>query len=165
MRGRRSNRRREIRDGALPHSFSPGVPWPIECTIIVRIFLRTWRADQRAEPVHALPFGTFVSFSWTFDRGSALSLLRHVFRPNQHPSQERPLLDSDFELEQFAPRAARSPPSRYRRASLAYRLAAGSVTRATMKFSHSLLFNAVPDWNNHYLACVQTGYRHQFIIS
>lgn len=23
-----------------------------------------------------------------------------------------------------------------------------------MKFSHSLLFNAVPEWTNHYLACV-----------
>ncbi|GAA5909413.1 Pho91p [Sporobolomyces salmoneus] len=82
-----------------------------------------------------------------------ISFLQHLFQPTYHTLQHEQPTDSDLELQPLAPpppSAVRSPQSRYRRASLFY--SSVQPSKGKMKFSHSLLFNAVPDWNNHYLA-------------
>ncbi|GAA5961781.1 hypothetical protein JCM3765_004069 [Sporobolomyces pararoseus] len=85
-----------------------------------------------------------------------LSLLRHLLQPNYHTLQQDQPIDSDLELQPLAQRptpTARSPFSRFRRLALLYSPDSDSrPDKGKMKFSHSLLFNAVPDWNNHYLA-------------
>ena len=89
---------------------------------------------------------------------TALSLLRHLFKPTYHTLQQEQPIDSDLELQPLAQRpssTARSPFSRFRRLALLYSVNSDSrPNESKMKFSHSLLFNAVPDWNNHYLAWV-----------
>ncbi|GAA5932179.1 Pho91p [Sporobolomyces koalae] len=63
--------------------------------------------------------------------------------------------DTDLELEPLSHQSAPQPTttSRFRRLALAYSTSTHArLAQRKMKFSHSLLFNAVPDWNNHYLA-------------
>ncbi|GAA6005625.1 hypothetical protein JCM11491_003705 [Sporobolomyces phaffii] len=83
-----------------------------------------------------------------------LNLFAHLFpslRPNYDTLDPEQPRDSDLELQPLAP--DRSRPERLHFDRLrSLRRALASSNAAKMKFSHSLLFNAVPDWNNHYLA-------------
>ncbi|BGP13434.1 hypothetical protein JCM10213_008594 [Rhodosporidiobolus nylandii] len=129
---------------ATSTAFTPLIPWASltpPSRVVCYPWTRGWQLDMEGwAAVWRAPFAA---------AGRAAAV---VVVPQQEADLELQPLPQPHELAP-PPSPPRSTPRTRRVAALAHaQEQAARNGSGTMKFSHSLLFNAVPEWTNHYLA-------------